>query len=370
MEIVLISDGPLPLDSPVRKLPLFFPARLIDMSKVSPETVGEGKVAIIELLDATDAGLKALKSSWDSIAEIPVVCLVSQKNRKEVIQAAALGKTETLERDAPFALLQRRTKTLLNSDICKALPKSTPGRTVEAYKSSNAFLESLCLSSVEGSKIRVTLMNESAEEMLAALTSDGLSAWLGAVQTHHSGTYSHSLRVAGVAGMLAKHLGWSDAVCKEIIAGGLVHDIGKMRIPLSILDKSGKLTKEERTLIEKHPVFSRDMLKSRLEVSVDIKKMAIQHHEYLDGSGYPAGLSGDKLSLKVRLITVCDIFTALTEERPYKEAFPARTALTMLKDMGPKLDQKVVAALGSMLFGQQLGAVSRVSVRSKKTAAA
>ncbi|MCV0423891.1 MAG: HD-GYP domain-containing protein [Roseibium sp.] len=370
MEIVLISDGPLPLDSPVRKLPFFFPARLIDMSKVSAETVGDGKVAVIELLDATDVGLKALKASWESIAEIPVICLVSQKNRKEVIQAGALGKTETLERDAPFALLLRRTKTLLKADVCKVLPENTPSRTVEAYKSSNAFLESLCLSSAEGSKIRVTLMNESAEEMFAALSSDGWAAWLGAVQTHHSGTYSHTLRVAGLAGMLARHLGWSDTVCKEIIAGGLVHDIGKMRIPLSILDKTGKLTKDERVLIKRHPMFGRDMLKSRLEVSVDIKRMAIQHHEYLDGSGYPDGLAGDRISPKVRLITVCDIFTALTEERPYKETFPARTALTMLKDMGPKLDQKMVAQLGSMLFGQQLGAVSRLSAQSKGNAAA
>ncbi|MES0811614.1 HD-GYP domain-containing protein [Roseibium sp. SCPC15] len=370
MEIVLISDGPLPLDSPVRKLPFFFPARLIDMSKVSPDTVGEGKIAVIELLDSTDNGLKALKASWASIAEIPVICLVSHKTRKEVIQAAALGKTETLERDSPFSLLLKRIKTLLNTDICAALPRKTPAQTVEAYKKSNAFLESLCLSSAEGSSVRVTLMNESADEMLNALSTDGLSSWLGAVQTHHSATYCHSLRVAGLAGMFAKHLGWSDEDCKEVIAGGLVHDVGKMRIPLTILDKSGKLTKEERALIAKHPQFGRNILKSRLEVSADIKRMAIQHHEYLDGSGYPDGLKGDRITPKVRLMTICDVFTALTEERSYKDAIPARTALTMLKDMGPKLDQKMVAQFANMLFGREFGAVSRAPVQAKGGAAA
>jgi len=359
MEIVLISDGPLPLDSPVRKLPFFFPARLINMNTVSTNTVGEAKVAVVELLGATDTGLTALKSSWDSIASIPVICLVSQKNRREVIQAGALGKTESIERDAPFALLLKRLKKHMETDIIEALPRATPETTARAYKSSNTFLESLCLSTVEGAKIRISLMNESAEEMLSALKKDGLSCWMNAVETHHSATYSHSLQVAGLAGMLAKHVGWSEDDCKEVISGGLVHDIGKMRIPLTILDKPGKLTPQERALIDKHPVFGRDILKSRLEVSTDVKRMAIQHHEMLDGSGYPKGLRGDKLVPKVRLLTVCDIFVALTEQRSYRESVPARTAVAMLKNMGPKIDQKFVASLSQMLFGRAFGAVTR-----------
>lgn len=359
MEIVLISDGPLPLDSPVRKLPFFFPSRLINMDKVSPDTVGAGKVAVIELLDASDAGLTALKASWNSIAEIPVICLVSQKVRREVIQAAALGKTETLERDAPFSLLMKRVKALLGNDIMATLPRKTPAQTAAAYQKSNTFLESLCFSTVEGAKIRVSLMNESAEEMLTALTKDGLSCWLDAVGTHHSATYCHSLQVAGLAGMLAKHLGWSEEDCQEVIAGGLVHDVGKMRIPLTILDKSGKLTKQEREIVDRHPMLGRDILKTRLEVSPDIKRMAIQHHEFLDGSGYPNRLKGDSIVPKVRLITVCDIFAALTEERAYKESVPPRTAISILKDMGPKLDQKLVSKLAELLFGRGFGAVTR-----------
>ncbi|WP_029065146.1 HD domain-containing phosphohydrolase [Labrenzia sp. DG1229] len=359
MQIVLISDGPLPLDSPVRKLPFFFPSRLIDMDKVSPDTVGGAKLAIVELLEATNAGLTALKASWNSIATIPVICLVSHKVRREVIQASALGNTETLERDAPFALLLKRVKTLVETDILEALPRNTPAQTAEAYNKSNSFLESLCFSTVEGAKVRINLMNESAEEMLTALTRDGLSCWLTAVGTHHSATYCHSLQVAGLAGMLAKHLGWSEEDCKEVIAGGLVHDVGKTRIPLTILDKPGKLTKEERDIVDRHPMFGRDILKSRLEVSPDIKRMAIQHHEFLDGSGYPNRLKADRIIPKVRLITVCDIFAALTEERAYKESMPVRTALSVLKDMGSKLDQKMVANLAEMLFGRAFGGVSR-----------
>jgi len=359
MEIVLISDGPLPLDSPVRKLPFFFRARLVDMAKVSPRTVGDARVAVIELLDAADAGLTALKGSWDSIAEIPAICLVSKKNRREVIQAAALGKTEMLERDTPLVMLVRNIKAKVDFDPLATVPASVPRKTLEAYSKGNAFLESLALSATDGSNIQVKLLNDAAGEILGALSLDGIGPWVEAVQSHHSDTYCHSLMVSGIAGLFARHLGWSDADCQEIIAGGLLHDIGKMRIPLTILDKAEKLTPEERAVIDKHPQFGREILKPRLEVPIDIKKMAIQHHEYLDGSGYPDGLKAARISPKVRLITICDIFTALTETRSYREALPVRAALGTMKEMGKKLDQDLLNRFARMVIERDFGDISR-----------
>jgi len=358
MEIVLVSDGPLPLDSPVRKLPFFFPARLVDMAKVSPRTVGEARVAVIELLDAADAGLTALKNSWGSIAEIPAICLVSKKSRREVIQAAALGKTEVLERDTPLSLLVRLIKAKVGFDPMATLPSTVPPKTREAYRRGNGFLESVALSATDGSNIQIKLMNDSAREVFEALSLDGLESWMEAVQSHHSGTYCHSLMTSGIAGRFAAYLGWSEADCVEVIAGGLLHDIGKMRIPLSILDKVEKLTPEERAIIDQHPQFGRDILKPRIEVPFDIKKMAIQHHEYLDGSGYPDGLKAARLSPKVRLMTICDIFTALTEARAYKEGMPARAALGTMKEMGSKLDRDMLTQFARMVIELDFGAVN------------
>ncbi|ASP34058.1 HD-GYP domain-containing protein [Labrenzia sp. VG12] len=359
MEIVLISDGPLPLESPVRKLPFFFPARLVHMAKVSPRTVGDARIGVVELLNATDAGLTALKNSWGSIAEIPVICLVDRKNRREVIQASALGKTQVLERETPLALLLRTIRGKVEFDPLGDVPASVPETTLEAYRKGNAFLESLALSTADGSKIQINLLNESAAEVLSALELDGMSSWVDAVQAHHSPTYCHSLMVAGLAGAFAGHLGWSKADCLEAVAGGLLHDIGKMRIPLTILDKADKLTEDERKIIAKHPQFGRDILKPRLEVPFDIKKMAIQHHEYLDGSGYPDGLKGDRISPKVRLMTICDIFTALTETRAYKDGLPVRAALGTMKEMGRKLDQDMLNQFARMVIDRDFGDISR-----------
>ncbi|POF29825.1 HD-GYP domain-containing protein [Roseibium marinum] len=370
MEIVLISDGPLSIDSPARKLPFFFAARLVDMASVSERTVVDAKIAVLELQDATEAGLKALKASWKHLAAVPVICLVDEKSRRETIQAAALGNSELCDRDTPIILLLKRINGLVNEDLCAALPENAPAQTVEAYRQSNVFLQSLCLSAVEGSPIQVNLLNDSADELLASLSLNGLSSWLEAVHTHHSGTYSHSLMVAGVAGMFAIHLGWPEEECREVIAGGLVHDIGKMRIPLSILDKPGKLTEEERKIVNKHPLYGRDILKPRLEVSVGIKKMAMQHHEYLDGSGYPLGLDGSRISAQVRLMTISDIFSALTETRAYKDGVPVRVAIDILRKMGPKLDQNMLSSFADMVLKRDLGDVKRTSAHASGGAAA
>ncbi|MEP3048251.1 MAG: HD domain-containing phosphohydrolase [Roseibium sp.] len=370
MEIVLISDGPLPLDSPVRKLPFFFPARLIDMSRVSPKTVGDAGIAIVELLNSNDAGLSALKASWSSIAEIPVFCLASKNNRREVIQASALGKSEVMERDTPLAMMLKRIKARINQDPMANLPNETSETVKQAYLKADAFLEMLCLSAATEANIHIKAMDASASDLLTAIDLDGLTSWLEAVQCHHSSTYSHSLVVAGIAGAFARYLGWSDADCQEMIAGGLVHDIGKMRIPLTILDKPDRLSNEERALVDKHPVFGQEVLKPRLEVPIDIKKMAIQHHEYLDGSGYPNGLKGSRIGPKVRMMTICDIFTALTEERAYKEALPVRAAISIMKEMGGKLDQKMLAQFAGMVLNRGFGELSRDKAATSGGAAA
>lgn len=361
MEIVLISDGPLPKESPVRKLPFFFPARLSEMCKVTPRTVGEARVAIIELADTSETGLSALRSSWESISAIPVICLTDRSTRRDAIQAAALGKAVVMDRETPLAVMLKKIRQLAGPESEEVLPEDVPEETAKAFHRCNAFLESMCFSAIEGSKIQTGEMKAGAGELLAALSIHGLSPWLEAVHAHHSATYRHSLTVAGYAGAFALHLGLSETDCQEAIAGGLIHDIGKMRIPLTILDKAEKLTEQERAVMDRHPEYSREILKPRLEVPVDIKKMAIQHHEYLDGSGYPDGLKADRISKKVRMITICDIFVALTEIRAYKASQSPREAIMTMKDMGPKLDQDLLLEFGRMLLARQFCEVGRKS---------
>lgn len=131
-------------------------------------------------------------------------------------------------------------------------------------------------------------------------------------------TATHSIGVATVAKELGKYCGLSDEEAQLLEIAGCFHDIGKLMIPFEILDKPGRLTYDEYKLIRQHPYYTQYILE-RIEGLTYIKDISSRHHEYVDGGGYPYGLNSKSLSMESKLMTVADIFTALTENRPYRD---------------------------------------------------
>jgi len=124
----------------------------------------------------------------------------------------------------------------------------------------------------------------------------------------------------------------------------MLHDIGKARIPLAILEKPGRLDDDEITVMRKHPQYGLDALGTMSGLPSEMLDMVVHHHELLDGSGYPHGLSGKEISDLVRIMTISDIFGALIERRSYKPPLSGESAYQILIDMGPKLDVDLVKA--------------------------
>ncbi len=144
-------------------------------------------------------------------------------------------------------------------------------------------------------------------------------------------TAGHSGRVAEYADRLALRMGLDTAARSEMRRGALFHDIGKIVIPDSILRKPGILTAEERVVIEQHPAMGQELLSPMLTMR-KILPVVSGHHERLDGSGYPAGLSGSEIPTPVRIVTVADIYDALTSDRPYRPARTREAAFEILAD--------------------------------------
>ncbi len=119
---------------------------------------------------------------------------------------------------------------------------------------------------------------------------------------------------------------------EEFLLAALLHDIGKLGVSNSILDKPSKLDDREFATIKMHPAFSDEIL-SRVQAFADIAPIARGHHERLDGKGYPDGLSGNSISLDTRIVTVADIFDALTADRPYRAAMPQAKAFSIMDDL-------------------------------------
>ncbi|WP_420410973.1 HD-GYP domain-containing protein [Roseibium sp.] len=149
--------------------------------------------------------------------------------------------------------------------------------------------------------------------------------------------------VATVAAEFCTRLNLSDDIRELLISGAIVHDIGKTQIPLAILDKPAKLSDSEMELVRTHPRHGYRILQKNPKLDDRIKILALEHHEYLDGSGYPDGKVEKDLCLEVRILTICDIYSALIEKRSYKPPLSHNEAIRILDSMGGKLDQRLLA---------------------------
>ncbi len=159
-------------------------------------------------------------------------------------------------------------------------------------------------------------------------------------------TYVHSVEVALLSIITAKNLGYSSVEIKNIGLGALLHDIGKLMIPNSVLNKREKLTNEERLEIEKHPQYGFDLVKNCEKLPYVSKQIVLLHHEKLDGSGYPYGLVGVEIPEYVKIVTVCDIYDAITHNRVYRDKVHIHKALDMIiAESVYALDIKIFNAL-------------------------
>jgi len=157
-------------------------------------------------------------------------------------------------------------------------------------------------------------------------------------------TAGHQTRVADLAAVIASEMHLSNEKIEGIKMAGIIHDLGKINTPAEILSKPGKLSELEFQIIQTHPQVGFDLLKE-IEFPWPIAGMVLQHHEKMDGSGYPRGLKGDEIMLEARILTVSDIVEAMSSHRPYRPAHGIDKALKQIKkDKGTLLDPKVVDA--------------------------
>jgi len=158
-------------------------------------------------------------------------------------------------------------------------------------------------------------------------------------------TAGHSERVTLYADMIAEEMGYSERDRQLLKRAALLHDIGKLGVSNSVLDKPGKLDDQEWEQIRLHPVYSDEIL-SRIDTFKDLSPIARGHHERLDGRGYPDGLTKSRISMETRIVTTADIFDALTAERPYRGPMPLQKALGIMEsETGAAIDEKCFAAL-------------------------
>ncbi len=264
------------------------------------------------------------------------------------LQANALGAKRLLRRPLHPAHILRAL-----ADFGVELPVRKPvgilaepgGASVQAASKA---LQGAFKGVTTGEALDVSETITASRALLAGIENAGLAAWLDTVRGHHDGTFQHCLLVTGAAAALGQQLGLPDKDQYGFAVAALLHDIGKAEIPLEILDKPGRLSEAEFAVIKTHPGIAERYLREQQGIPPAIVAAIAQHHEYLDGSGYPDGLAGDQIGPLARMLTVCDVYGALIEKRAYKPPKSPYESILILADMARagKVEYGLVRSLG------------------------
>lgn len=179
-------------------------------------------------------------------------------------------------------------------------------------------------------------------EQLRQVFINTVQALMRTVETRDPYTAGHQLRVAELATAIAGEMGFSADRIEGIQLGSKIHDIGKIYVPAEILNRPGKITDNEFDIIKTHPVVGGNILKD-LTFPWPINEMVLQHHERIDGTGYPEGLKGDEITLEAKIISVADVIEAISSHRPYRPALGIERGIDVIKEGRGKIFDETVA---------------------------
>ena len=231
--------------------------------------------------------------------------------------------------------------TLAYTDVSPWTAPLFVGPALAAQKLFSMYLQQRTLASdLRGANDRLNRSNlEFAEALVATLEQSDLY------------TAGHSKAVAVYSRDIAERMGLSLDVQERAYLCGLVHDIGKVGLPASLLLKNGPLTLEERREMQRHSEIGESILE-RVEAYADVALVVRHHHERIDGEGYPDGIRGEEIPQISRIIGVADAYNAMTSDRPYRDAMPSRVArLRLAQAVESQFDTSVVAAFEALLAG-------------------
>lgn len=214
---------------------------------------------------------------------------------------------------------------------------------LEAIKVVKNTMESIKL----GSEIDLAKVNQAVDSILdEILLQNHVVIHLNDIRTYDSYTFQHSVGVTILSILMSLHFNYTREEVKKIAIGAFLHDVGKTKVDKDIIMKPGKLTEEEYEEVKQHSTYGYHIIREVAGISILSAHIAYQHHEYIDGSGYPRGLKGEEISNWAQIVTVADIYDALTSDRVYKRKLMPHEALKIINELkGIKLSPECVDAL-------------------------
>ncbi|MEI6559151.1 MAG: HD domain-containing phosphohydrolase [Rhodospirillaceae bacterium] len=276
------------------------------------------------------------------LAAVPVI--VTSKLEEPALQEAVrqCGANAYLLKPYRYSALMKAVTTLLNRQV-EAQWETLPAPQRAALRGTLDVFESLSEIIETGTQIDYVTMQTACEPLVDVIAQNDFRALLSGVRNHDNYTYAHSVKVATMLCLFGSAIGLDRPGQLLLACGGLLHDTGKMMIPHEVLNKPGRLEPGEWEVMRTHVPVTLEFLQAGLAIPKGAVIIAAQHHEKLDGTGYPHGLKGTELNELARMAAIVDIFSALTDRRIYKPAMPVPEALALMSGpMAGHLDQHLL----------------------------
>jgi len=207
-----------------------------------------------------------------------------------------------------------------------------------------------------------TLIEVSSSLMDHILSKDEYVLNMVEIKTFDNYTYSHCINVASLATLIGIQLGYSRVSLQELTSAGLMHDFGKLDVPIGIINKPASLTTEEFSIVKRHPTYAINKLKTSMKISLTVLDGIASHHEKYDGSGYPNGLVGANIPLCGRILAVADVYDALTTARSYRPAWQTKDTLDfMASNSGTHFDPDILNAFFKTISVYPVGTMVKLT---------
>ncbi len=302
-------------------------------------------LAVVFCVDlGSHATIREIRSRFvDAALQAPRVFVLPGSDRRSVVQAYSAGAHQLLVAPVTLASVDQVLGPLVNRSI-EWLWGSLTGVQQSALRISLKLFEDTHTSSLRGDGLDRAAVTRACTSVISAMSHHDFPSLLDSLRSHHNYTFRHSMYVTGALVSFCDLLGFNETDTRRAATAGLLHDIGKIAIPNSILDKPTRLDPAEWAIMRGHAAAGATFLNQGGDWPAEIVHAVVHHHERLDGSGYASGLSGAAITDLTRMVSVADTFSALIDKRAYKPAMSGRDAYQIMLQAEGHLDMDLVAA--------------------------
>jgi putative nucleotidyltransferase with HDIG domain len=319
---------------------------------ISGMQIAPPKLILVGQRVGADNGVNFIKDlrREKGLSSVPVIFIIDSEDFRIVDQMRDLGIKDYLAKPYRRSALINIISWQLNNRVERSW-QDLPLTQRKALEGTLSVFNSVADDIANGNPLSMQDVNDSCSALVEVVGKEELSPLLKKIRDHNNLIYVHSLRFASMMALFAKAIGLPREQQILVASGGMLHDIGMMTISRDLLNKNGKLSNGEMTTIRGHVAMGQKILLATKSIPKGVQMIVTQHHERLDGAGYPLGLKAEDLNELARMAGIIDVFCALTDRRPYRRTVAPHVALeTMATEMKGQLDLDLLIKFKEILL--------------------